>query len=105
MKKMASLKGAAAALAITSAMVASVFTASSASAQLMPAGLELVKWQGGWQRGGSDPVQACLSHINSQFPGANVQIIDTDEEARWTGWHGRDRQYRYGCTAIVKPLR
>jgi hypothetical protein len=97
-KKVASI----ALLATTTA--SGLFTASNASAQLIPENLQVVTWQGGWQRGGSDPRQACLQYMYSQFPSANVQILDLDEEARWTGWHGRHREYRYGCTVVIRPL-
>ena len=77
---------------------------AQASAQLIPDGMELVRWQGGWRSGGSDPHRECTNYLQNTYPGARFQIVNTGEDARWTGWHGRHREYRYWCTAIVQPI-
>lgn len=72
------------------------------SAQIIPDGIIIENYQGGWRRGGSDLVQQCLRHFNAKYPTYRIQIIRTWKDARCTGWHGRHREHRYGYTAALE---
>jgi hypothetical protein len=69
---------------------------------------EVVTQTSGWVKGGSNQTNWCnqmiSSFISARGIGANAvsSVTDKGEDARWTGWHGRDREYKYDCTATVK---
>lgn len=69
---------------------------------------EIVTQTSGWVEGGSNQTNWCNQMINSFISARGIggtatsSVTDKGEEARWTGWHGRDREYKYDCTAIVK---
>ncbi|MEL6979494.1 MAG: hypothetical protein AAGM38_12555 [Pseudomonadota bacterium] len=96
-------RGLVAAAALGAIMSLGAASAPAAAASLIPEGVILETWKGGWRRGGSSAAPECLRHFNAVYPTARIQIIDTDEEARWAPGRLRHREYRYGCTVLVKP--
>jgi len=73
---------------------------------------QTVTQSSGWRGGGSNPTNWCnelsQSFINARSIGATAatDIVNTTEDARWTGTFGRTRQYNYGCTVRIswEPL-
>ena len=67
---------------------------------LLPKGVVVEAYQGGWRRGGSDPTKECLTHFNQKYPTARIQVVDTGEESK------KDMlghvEYKYRCTAVVQ---
>lgn len=63
----------------------------------------------GWRGGGYNPDAWCSDYIRKTIDSLNIgsqdysaTVVNKREEARWTGWHGRDRQYNYHCTIKIQ---
>jgi hypothetical protein len=55
----------------------------------------------GWRSGGSSPGEFCGAQLlarQRQYPDRKVNLINTSEDARWSGFMNRDREYRYTCS-------
>jgi hypothetical protein len=55
----------------------------------------------GWRSGGSSPGEFCGAQLlarGKQFPDRKVNLLSSNEDARWTGFMNRDREYRYSCS-------
>jgi hypothetical protein len=75
-------------------------TSNAQDNNLLPSGLVVEAYQGGWRDGGSDPSAECLKHFNQKYPTKRIQIIDVGEESK------KDLlghvEYKYRCTAAVQ---
>ena len=69
---------------------------------------EDISQSSGWVGGGSNPTNWCnqlIGQIMSRRkigPVHKATVIKKSEDGRWTGWHGRDRQYNYHCTVRIQ---
>lgn len=63
----------------------------------------------GWRGGGYNPDAWCSDYMRKTIASLNIgnqdyaaRVVNKREEARWTGWHGRDREYNYHCTVEIQ---
>ncbi|CAM5400268.1 hypothetical protein TMEC50S_02021 [Thauera mechernichensis] len=61
----------------------------------------------GWVGGGSNPQNWCNQLVSNIISSRSIgsqyvsEVLDSGESARWTGWHGRDREYNYTCKVKI----
>lgn len=68
---------------------------------------QTVTQSSGWRGGGSNPTNWCNELISGFVSSRGIgdtaisKVINTGEDARWTGTFGRTRQYNYTCTVKI----